>query len=110
MNTMNPIYKSDNADSSKYTGISLLLTTYKIVPIFFSQTLTPYVDKNIGNHQCGFQLKRPTTDQIYCIHQILEKKKEHNGTVYCYLYTQRQHITQSGQKHCTIFPVNLVSR
>ena len=34
--------------------------------------------KFIGDHQCGFQHNRSTTDQIFCIHQILEKKWEYN--------------------------------
>jgi hypothetical protein len=44
--------------------------------------LTPYVDKIIGDHLCGFRCSRSTTDQIFCIHQILEKKWEVNGTVH----------------------------
>jgi hypothetical protein len=35
-----------------------------------------------GDHQCGLQHNRSTTDQIFCIHQILEKKWEYNETVH----------------------------
>jgi hypothetical protein len=35
-----------------------------------------YIDEIIGDHQCGFQRKSSTTDQIFCIRQILEKKWE----------------------------------
>jgi hypothetical protein len=38
--------------------------------------LSPYVDEIIGDHQCGFQRNRSTTDQIVCIRQILEGKTE----------------------------------
>jgi hypothetical protein len=31
---------------------------------------------------CGFRRNRSTTDQIFCIHQILEKKWEYNETVH----------------------------
>jgi hypothetical protein len=44
--------------------------------------LLPTTYKNIGDHQCGFQSNRTTTDQIFCIHQILEKKWEYNGTAH----------------------------
>jgi hypothetical protein len=49
--------------------------------IFLSR-LVPYIDEIIGNHQCGFRRNRSTTDQIYCIRQILEKKWEDNETVH----------------------------
>jgi hypothetical protein len=35
--------------------------------------LVPYIDEIIGDHQCGFRRNRSTTDQIFCIRQILEK-------------------------------------
>jgi hypothetical protein len=41
-----------------------------------------YIDEIIGDHQCGFQHNRPTTDQIFCIHQILEEKWEYNETIH----------------------------
>jgi hypothetical protein len=47
--------------------------------------LSTYIDEIIGDHQCGFQRNRSTIDQIFCIHQILEKKWEYNETV-CQLF------------------------
>jgi hypothetical protein len=44
--------------------------------------LIPYSDEIIGDHQCGFQRNRSTTDQIFYIRQTLEKKWEYNGTVH----------------------------
>jgi hypothetical protein len=41
-----------------------------------------YIDEIIGDHQCGFRHNRSTTDQIFCIRQILEKKWEFNQTVH----------------------------
>jgi sorting nexin-29 len=70
-----PIYKKgDKMDCSNYRGISLLSSSYKILSNILLSRLTPYVDEIIGNHQCGFQHNRSTTDQIFCIRQILEKK------------------------------------
>jgi hypothetical protein len=78
-----PIHKkSDKTDWSNYGGMSLLSTSYKILSNIFLSRLTPYADEIIGDHQCGFRRNRSTTDPIFCIRQILEKKWEYNGTVH----------------------------
>jgi hypothetical protein len=69
--------KGDKTNCSNYRGISLLSTSYNIL-----SNIDPYIDEIIGDHQCGFRCKRYTTDQIFCIRQILEKKWEFNGTVH----------------------------
>jgi hypothetical protein len=38
--------------------------------------------KLFGGHQCGFRRSRSTTDHIFCIRQILEKKWEYNEAVH----------------------------
>jgi hypothetical protein len=40
------------------------------------------VNEIIGDHQHGFCCNRSTTDQIFYIQQILEKKWEYNGMVH----------------------------
>jgi hypothetical protein len=78
-----PIYKMDDRTKcSNYRGISMLLTSYKILSNMFPSRLIPYADEIIGDHQCGFRRNRPTTVQIFYILQILEKKWEYNGTVH----------------------------
>jgi hypothetical protein len=47
------------------------LTIYKVLFSMLVSRLTPYADKIRGDHQCGLQHNRLTTDQIFCIHQIL---------------------------------------
>jgi hypothetical protein len=70
-----PIYKKgDKTDCNNYRRISLLSTSYKILSNILSR-LSPYVDEIIGDHQCGFRRNRSTTDQIFCIRQILGGKK-----------------------------------
>jgi hypothetical protein len=70
-----PIYKkSDKTDHSNNQGKSL--TTYKTLSNILLSRLTPYVDKITGVHQCGFQYTQSTTDLIFCIFQILQKKCE----------------------------------
>jgi hypothetical protein len=68
-----PIYKGDKTDCSNYQGISLLSTMYKILSNILLSTLTPYAEEIIGDHKCGFQHNRSTTDHIFSIRQILEK-------------------------------------
>ena len=78
-----PIYKKgEKTNYSNYRGISLLLTSYKILSNIILGRLTLYVDEITGDHQCGFTRNRSTIDQIFCIRQILEKKWKHNGTVH----------------------------
>jgi hypothetical protein len=77
-----PIYKKgDKIDCSNYRGI-LLSTSYKILSNIHLSRLTPYVNEIIGDHQYGFRRNQSTTDQIFCIRQILAKKWEYSGTVH----------------------------
>jgi hypothetical protein len=63
-------------------GISLLFTSYRIIFSIFHSRLTPYIEEVTGDHMCGFQSNRSTTDQIFYIRQILEKKWEYNESVH----------------------------
>jgi hypothetical protein len=78
-----PIHKkADKTDCNNYRGISLLSTSCKILSNILLSRLVLYIDEIIGDYQCGFQRDRSTTDQIFCIRQILEKKWEYNETVH----------------------------
>jgi hypothetical protein len=78
-----PIHKKgDKTDCSNYRGISLLSDSYKILSNILLAGLTLYANEIIGDHQCGLQRSRSTTDQIFYMRQILEKKWEYNGTVH----------------------------
>jgi len=78
-----PVYKKgDKTDCSNYRGISLLSTTYKILSSILLSKLTPYAEEITGDHQCGFQSNMSTTDHIFCICQILEKKWKYYEAVH----------------------------
>ena len=78
-----PIYKKgDKRDGSYYKGKSLLSTTYKILSNILLSRLTPYAEKIIGDRQCEYRHNRSTTDHIFCIHQILERKWKYNEAVH----------------------------
>jgi hypothetical protein len=69
-----PVHKKgDKTDCNNYLGISLLSTLYKILSNILLSRLGPYIDEIIGDRQCRFRRNRSTTDQIFSIHQILEK-------------------------------------
>ena len=77
------MYKKGNKTyCSNYRGISLLLTTYTVLSNILLSRFIPYVEEIIGDRQCGFQCNRSTTDHIFCIYQILEKKWEYNEAVH----------------------------
>jgi hypothetical protein len=78
-----PVHKKgDKTDCNNYRGISLLSTSYKIVSNILLSRLDQYIDDIVGDHQCGFRRNRSTADQIFCIHQTLEKKWKCNETVH----------------------------
>jgi hypothetical protein len=70
-----PVHKKgDKTDCNNYRGISLLTTSYKMLSNIPLSKLSPYTDALIGDHKFGFLRNRSTTDQIFWIRQILEKK------------------------------------
>ena len=78
-----PIHKKgDKTDCNSYRGISLLPSTYKILSNILLSRLIPYAEEVIGDHQCGFRRNRSTTDHIFCVQHILEKKWEYNEAVH----------------------------
>jgi hypothetical protein len=78
-----PIHKKgDKTDCNNYRSMSLFSTTYKILFNILLLRLIPYAEEIMGDHQCGFRRIRSTTNHIFCIRQILEKKFKHNEAVH----------------------------
>ena len=78
-----PIYKKgDKTDCNNYRGMLLLPPMYKSLSNILLSGLIPCAEEVIGDHQCGFRHNRTTTDHIFCIHHILEKKWEYNEAVH----------------------------
>jgi len=59
-----------------------LSTTHKILSNILLSRLTPYAEEIIGHHQCRFRRNRSTTDHIFCIRPLLQKKWEYNEAVH----------------------------
>jgi len=55
---------------------------YKVLSNILLSRLTPCAEEVIRDHQCGFRRNRSTTDHIFCIRKILEKKWEYNEAVH----------------------------
>jgi len=59
-----------------------LPATYKILSNILLSRLTPHEEEIIEDHECEFRPERPTNDNMFCIHQILEKKRGYNEAVH----------------------------
>jgi hypothetical protein len=73
--------KGDKSDCSNHQGISLLSTSYKTLSNIFLSGLIPHAGE-IGNHRCAFWCNRSSTDQIFYVCQLQEKKWKYNDTVH----------------------------
>jgi hypothetical protein len=103
-----PIYKKcNNSDCSNYWGISLLSTSYKILFNILLSRLSPYVDKIIGDHQCGFFHNRSTNDQIFAFIRYWRKKGSTMKQYISYSQTWRMPMIHLGGKYCTTFSQSL---
>jgi hypothetical protein len=71
----------DKTECSNYYCMLLLPTSCKILSNILLSRLIPYADEIIGVRQYGFRRNRSTTDRIFYICQVLEKKWEYNSTV-----------------------------
>jgi hypothetical protein len=78
-----PIYKKgDKTDCSNYRGISFFVNYIQSSIQHPLARLSPCAEEIIGDHQCGFRCNRSTTNHIFSICQILEKKWEYNEAVH----------------------------
>jgi hypothetical protein len=99
-----PIHKKgDKPHCNNSRGISLLSTSYKILLNILLSRLSPYIDKIIGDYQCGFRHNRSTTDHIFFIRQILEKNWECNETVHQLFIDFKKAYDSVRREVCTTF-------
>ena len=60
-----PIHKKgDRVDCNNYRGISLFLTSYKILSNILLSRMTLYANEVIGECQCGFRRNRSSVNHI----------------------------------------------
>lgn len=74
MGVICPIFKKGcKLECKNYRGISLLPTAYKILSIILAERLKPLMENFLQPYQAGFRRGMSTTDQIFCIRQIIQK-------------------------------------
>jgi len=78
----------------------VLPATYQILSNILLSMLTPYIGKIIFNHQYGCCCNRPSSDKIFYICQILEKKCEYSRTAHHYLQILRTFENGWANKMC----------
>jgi len=75
---------------------------YKMLSNILLSRLAPYAEEIIGDHKCGFQYNRSTTDHIFCIHQLLEKKWEYNEAVHQLFIDFKKFMIKLGGRYSII--------
>lgn len=74
-----PLHKKGcKTDCGNFRGISLLPTAYKVLSIILSDRLVPLMEDFLHPYQTGFRRGMSTSDQLFCIRQILQKSYERN--------------------------------
>ena len=68
--------KGDKELCSNHRGLSLLTTIYKLIAKIAYKRLIPYTEPILGEYQAGFRSNRSTSDQIFTLRQVLEKRWE----------------------------------
>ena len=101
--------KGDKTNCSNNRGMSRIRTTYKILSNILLSRLTPYAEEITGDHQCGFRSNSSTTDHIFHIRPILEKKWKQMKQWISYLQTLRKLMIQLGRRSYVLLSLNLVS-
>ena len=78
-----PIFKAGNkADADNYRGIALLNITGKVFTRILNERLMTVAEMILLEQQSGFRKGRGTTDQIFCVRQMIEKHIEHHDPLY----------------------------
>src|SRR5215469_5969997 len=65
-----------------YRGITLLPTAYKLYANIIKNRLNEHLEDKMVEEQCGFRKGRSCTGAIFRVQQIIEKRKEHNLTLF----------------------------
>jgi hypothetical protein len=90
------------------TGCSnMLSTSCKILCNILLSRLGPYIDEIIVDQQCGFWRKRWTSEQTFCICQILEKNWEHSEPVHQLFVDLKKAYDSVKREYCKIFLYSL---
>ena len=76
-----PIWKGkgDVQDPGKYKGITLLRHVMKVLEMILDERIRESVEMEIGEEQQGVRKGRRTTDGMFMLRQLVEKRLELQG-------------------------------
>ena len=81
-----PIPKKGNAkECSNYCIIALISHAGKVMLKIYQARLQQYVNHELPDVQAGFRKARGSRDQIANIHWIIEKAREFQKNIYCFI-------------------------
>ena len=81
-----PIPKKSNAkEYSNYCTIALISHASKVMLKILQARLQQYVNHELPDVQAAFRKSRGTRDQIANIHWIIEKAREFQKNIYCFI-------------------------
>ena len=77
-----PIWKrkGDVHDPGKYRGITLLSQVLKLLATVLDARIRRRVEGDFGEEQQGFRKRRGTSDGMYVLRQMVEKRMEVQGS------------------------------
>jgi len=93
--------KGDMTVCSNYREISLLCVAYKIFSNILFNRLIPQVETTIVDYHCGYRREWSTVDQIFTVHQILEKCSEHGKETH-YLFIDFK-VAYDSTDRCSLY-------
>ena len=86
MKPFSVIPKKGNAkECSNYRTIALISHASKVIVKILQARLQQYVNRELPDVQAGFRKGRGTTDQIANICWIIEKAREFQKNIYCFI-------------------------
>ena len=68
--------KGDAQDTGKYRGITLLSHIMKLLERILDKMLRERFEHNLGEEQMGFRKGRDTTDGMFSLRKLVEKRLE----------------------------------
>lgn len=92
--------KSDGDDPNNYTGISLLVTGYKILTQMMAKRIEMHTEPIILECQNGFRRGRSCIDGVFTAKIMMEKRREFNlETLICFIDLEKASHTNNSRLH-----------
>ena len=84
--------KGTKSKCENYRRITLLPTAYKLFANIIKNRLNEHLEDELVEEQCGFRKGSSSTDAIFTVQQIMEKRKEHNLPLFLLFIDHEKHM------------------